>query len=117
MSKRERYPYRASVEGLAQQIATLVLAYKFTAPQREYRFCEGRKWQFDFAWPGKKVAVEYEGGIYSHLGHTRVGRFVSDMQKYNEAAILGWTVLRFGPDETRTAKAMNTMLRVLDAWR
>jgi hypothetical protein len=110
---RERYPYQASVEGLGQQIQTLVLSYKIPKPETEYRFWEGRKYQFDFAWPDKKVAIEYEGGIYSHLGHTRVGRFVSDMEKYNEAAILGWTVLRFGPDETRTGKAMNTMLRVL----
>ena len=31
-------------------------------PEREYKFYEGRKWRFDFAFPSAMVAIEIEGG-------------------------------------------------------
>ena len=27
-------------------------------PKHEFRFCDDRKWRFDFAWPGVKIAIE-----------------------------------------------------------
>lgn len=63
-------------------------------PEREYKFAPGRKWRFDFAWPEQKVAVEIEGGIWSHGRHVRGSGFSADCEKYNAAASLGWRVLR-----------------------
>ena len=59
--------------------------------EREYAFDETRGWQFDFAWPAQRVAVEIEG--YAHRGSEK--RFREDTAKYNAAACLGWTLLRF----------------------
>lgn len=63
----------------------------------EYRFCK-RKWRFDIAImkDGKKVALEYEG-IYGggKSRHTTQSGFTGDAEKYNEAAKLGWIVLRY----------------------
>lgn len=64
-------------------------------PLREYRFHPTRKWLMDFAWPRQRVAVEIEGGTYSNGRHTRGSGFAEDCMKYNAAALLGWTVLRF----------------------
>ena len=68
-------------------------------PAPEYRFHGTRKWRFDYAWPKCKVALEVEGGVWMRGRHTRGSGFVKDMEKYNQAALLGWTVLRVQPDE------------------
>ncbi len=63
--------------------------------EAEHRFCAGRKWRFDFAVPEKRLAIDLEGGIWTGGSHTRGGRFNSDAEKYNAAALLGWKVVRF----------------------
>ena len=73
------------------------LAPDLPEPEREYKFASalGRKWRFDVAWPECKVAVELEGGVYSGGRHTRGKGFEGDLLKLNQAALLGWRVLRF----------------------
>ena len=63
--------------------------------EREYRFCPGRQWRFDFAAPLAKVAVECEGGTWSDGAHVRGAGYAEDCEKYNQAAVMGWKVLRF----------------------
>ena len=57
-----------------------------------------RRWRFDFAHRPSKTAIEIEGGVWSGGRHTRGSGYVGDCQKYNEAALLGWTVLRLTPE-------------------
>lgn len=71
-----------------------VLQAKLLMPEREFRFHPTRKWRFDFAWQAKRIAVEIEGGIWINGAHVRGKHFESDSEKYNEAALLGWTVIR-----------------------
>ena len=55
------------------------------AHEREYRFAEGRKWRFDFAWLAQRVAVEIEG-ITPQVGrHQRLPGFLADAEKYEAA--------------------------------
>jgi very-short-patch-repair endonuclease len=61
----------------------------------EYKFHPTRKWRFDLAIPDVKLAIEIEGGVYTKGRHTRGSGFIKDIEKYNEAAINGWTLLRF----------------------
>ena len=68
---------------------------KFPTPEKEYKFCEGRRWKFDFAYPDQKIAIECEGGIWTMGRHTRGKGFMNDCEKYNRAAIDGWKVLRY----------------------
>lgn len=67
---------------------------RLPAPEREYRFSPPRRWKFDFAWPGCKVALEVEGGTWVGGAHTRGKHFEADAEKYNMAACNGWLVLR-----------------------
>lgn len=80
-------------------------------PQTEYKFARDivgnqkgvrerlkkiglKDWRFDYAYPEKKIAIEYEGGVYIQGGHTRGGKYTDDCQKYNKAQFLGWKVFR-----------------------
>lgn len=87
--------------------------YKLT-PEREYRFLEGRKWAFDFAWPDFHLAVEIEGGTaFGKSRHSRGKGFEEDARKYNKATILGWRVLRFTTNQVATAEAIDFVREAL----
>lgn len=68
-------------------------------PEQEYKFHPIRLWRFDFAWPSKNhmVAIEYDGGLWKHGGgrHNRPKGFINDMEKINQATVMGWRVLRY----------------------
>lgn len=66
-------------------------------PETEFVFAPPRKWRFDYCWPRQKVALEVEGGVWTRGRHTRGAGFLKDMEKYNEAARLGYLVLRTTP--------------------
>jgi len=67
-------------------------------PHYAYHFHPSRKWEFDFAWPDQKLAVEIEGGIWIRGRHNRGAGYEQDCEKYNQAVLLGWRVLRFTPE-------------------
>jgi very-short-patch-repair endonuclease len=81
-----------------------IKALKLPDPEREYKFCDDRRWRFDFAWVDKRLALEIEGGVWlSKFGkksrHFYGAGAIADMEKYNFAAELGWRVLRYTPDK------------------
>ena len=104
----------AKKSDLEETLAFQIRVAGLPAPEREYRFHPVRKWRFDFAWPAVKVAVEAEGGTYSRGRHTRGAGFADDCIKYNEAALLGWTVLRFPGKEILAGRALDTLERALE---
>ncbi|PUZ26387.1 hypothetical protein DCC81_12015 [Chitinophaga parva] len=68
---------------------------------REHRFHPERKWRFDFALVDHKIAIEYEGIMAGKSRHTTISGYTGDTEKYNAAAELGWTVLRFTVKNSR----------------
>ena len=66
-------------------------------PVPEYKFHPIRKWRFDFAWINMKIAMECEGGTWIKDGgrHNRPKGYKADMEKYNQAQLLGWIILRY----------------------
>ena len=83
-------------------------------PVREHRFNPPRKFRFDFCWLNIKLAVEIEGGTYKKSRHTSARGFKQDCEKYNQAELLGWTVLRFDSAMVNNLEAINTTLHALD---
>ena len=64
--------------------------------EREFRFHPERKWRADFAHVAIRTLIEVEGGIF-RLGagrHNRGAGYAKDAEKYLEAVLAGWTVLR-----------------------
>lgn len=82
---------------------------------RELRFHPTRKWRFDLAQPGILLAVEVEGGVFVAGRHTRGKSFEADCEKYAEALILGWDVLRVTPDQVRRGEALSWIERAMEA--
>ena len=86
-------------------------------PQREFKFHAKRNWRFDFAWPEYLVAVEMEGGIFMPKGgHRSIGKYMVDSEKYNEAAVLGWRVIRFNAKDIkdRPAQCIDVVQRAIE---
>jgi len=88
---------------------------KFPEPKREHRFHPDRKWRFDFAWPGHRLALELEGGTWTKGRHTRAKGYQGDCQKYNAAAVAGWLVLRFTGEMIRSGEAIKLLDMAFDA--
>lgn len=65
----------------------------------EHKFCDSRRWRFDYACLQIATAIEIEGGAYTRGRHTRGKGFVSDLEKYNTAQLFGWVVLRYTPQQ------------------
>lgn len=74
---------------------------------REYKFHPLRRWRFDFCWPDHKFSVEVEGGVFTNGRHTRGAGYSADLEKYNEAVMLGWKVLRFTGSMVKSGVALN----------
>lgn len=91
---------------LDQQLAAVGLP----PGQPEFCFAPPRRWRFDRAWPELLVAVEVEGVTGGDGGrHQRRDGFARDCEKYNAAALAGWTLLRFTPRQIRTGAALRTL--------
>lgn len=92
-------------------------AAKVPKPVTEYKFHPTRKWRFDYCWPDRKVALEIEGGVFVKGRHTRGVGYLKDMEKYSEAAILGWCVVRCTPQQLNDGSAFTWVKRALDRER
>ena len=67
--------------------------------EREVRFHPSRRWRADFAHLPSRTLIEIEGGIYVNGRHNRAAGFAADLEKYLEATLAGWRVVRLGPSQ------------------
>lgn len=83
---------------------------------RELMFAKGvgRRWRFDFAFPDRMIALEVEGGSWVNGAHNRPSSFEGDCEKYSEAAIAGWRVIRVTGAQVRNGQALNFVIRALE---
>ena len=94
---------------LEADMAFQICAVKLPRYVHEWQFCQ-RRWRFDFAWPERKVALEVEG-----FGHHKLNRYLSDLEKYNEAAVLGFCVIRVTGAMVKDGRALAIIERALEA--
>ena len=84
----------SKVSKLEQRFALLWRSMNGPALEREFRFHPTRKWRADFAHLPSRTLIEIEGGIWIRGRHTTPSGFTADAEKYLEAALAGWRVLR-----------------------
>lgn len=119
---------RAKREALELALLRELRAHKVPEPYRQHRFHPSRRWLFDFAWPVLEVsargempmrmgglAVEVDGGTFSGGRHVRGKGYAADCEKLNEAALLGWCVIRVTGATIKNGQALGWILRGLDA--
>jgi len=86
---------------------------KVPEPVTEYKFHPSRRWRFDYAWPEKSLALEVDGGGFVGGRHSRGTGIEKDCEKFNEAAVLGWTVLRVTPRQVSDGRALAWVQEIL----
>ena len=94
-------------------VVLLCRAHGLPAPVPEYRFHPSRRWRFDWAWPEQKIALEQEGAVWVRGRHTRGPGVIQDMEKYNQAAVLGWRLLRLTPQQVKAGAALPLLQELL----
>lgn len=82
-------------------------------PVREHRFHVKRKWRMDLAWPGLLIGVEVDGGIHIRGRHTRPLGYRKDCEKFAEAALLGWRLIRVVPEQITDGSALRWVTGLL----
>jgi very-short-patch-repair endonuclease len=81
--------------------------------ERDQPFVLYRDWRFDFVHHGYRIAVEVEGGTYSGGRHTTGTGYQGDCEKYNEATLNGYLLLRFTSKDIHNGKAVDTIERAV----
>lgn len=84
-------------------------------PELEHAFAKPRRWRFDLAWPRHMLAVEVEGGTWTAGRHSRGAGYEADIEKYNEATLLGWRVLRVTTHMVADGRALAIVQRAFAA--
>ena len=80
----------------------------------EHRFHPTRMWRFDYAIPEHRIAIEIDGGVWIEGRHNRPKGYIADLDKFNNAAALGWRVLKFTPQQQHTMKALRLIKEAIE---
>jgi len=100
--RRLRFRDKHSPSRLEHRFMLLWKALDGPPLEREFRFDPVRRWRADFAHLPSRTLIEIEGGIWISGRHNRAAGFVADMEKYLEAALAGWSVIRLADAHLET---------------
>jgi very-short-patch-repair endonuclease len=79
--------------------------------QPEFKFHDKRKWRLDYVigcsprYYAASLAVEIEGGLWTHGRHTRAKGYENDLRKYNAATAMGYRIFRFSTNQVLRGEA------------
>lgn len=90
-------------------------ARRMPVPEAEYRFAPPRRWRFDYCWPDRLLAVEVDGGGWNNGRHSRGLGMRNDCEKFAEALMRGWRVLRVMPEHVKSGQAAEWAQKILEA--
>lgn len=100
---------------LERKFRLLWAAIKGPELEQEFKFHPTRRWRADFAHHASQTLIEVEGGIHSYGRHNRASGFIKDAEKYLEANLLGWRVIRL-VGEQLTPETLERIARHLDKY-
>jgi hypothetical protein len=86
---------------------------KLPEPVPEFTFHPTRKWRADYCWPAHMLMLEVEGGLWTNGRHSRGSGAIADLEKYSEAAIMGYRVLYCTPEQLHNGVALDRVIRAL----
>jgi len=99
-------------------LATMLAALRAAGVEdacEEFLFAKPqRRWRFDLSWPDRMVAFELEGLLKQRPGrHQSYAGQSKDLEKYNEAALRGWLLVRATPRQVASGQALSWLCRAL----
>ena len=100
-------------KGQAEDLMALILKDMRLKFEREFRFAPPRRWKADFLVEGK-LLLEVEGVTYfgPRIGrHQSAKGYEKDCEKYNEALLAGYDVLRVTQNMVRDGRAQEFVRR------
>lgn len=112
--ERPPIPVSSDKGRLVETFASLWSQLGGQALVRELRFDPVRRWRFDFAHEGARVAIEINGGVWSNGRHVRGAGYLRDREKVNAAQAAGWRVFELGTGQV-TPDAVQQIIEVIDA--
>lgn len=114
--QRSKSTEKQSIIGGETMFSRLVMTIIGLRVVQEYKFHPIRKWRFDYAIVEYKIAIEVEGGIWRKGGgaHSRPANIIRDIEKYNQAAVSGWVVIRVTPQELISNKTIRLIKSALE---
>ena len=86
--------------------------------ETEFQFHPTRKWRADYAVrrrSGPPLLVEVEGGSMMNGRHNRAQGFENDCQKYAEAMVLGYRILRVTSLQVMNMKAIRWIIKLTES--
>lgn len=83
----------------------------------EFRFHPTRRWRADYAHLESRTLIEVEGGVWVGGRHNRAAGFVADAEKYFEAALGGWRVVRLVDSQLNLANIGRIVTAIQNEWR
>ena len=115
----------AKISKLESDFLLGIMLRSMPIPIRQYRFHDKRRWKLDFYWPRSSVAVETDGGTYTHgkknkngvvsrSGHLTPLGYYNDCCKGNHCAIAGITLLRADAKMVKTGEIFDQLQAVFD---
>ena len=112
-AKTKRPKRGGKVESEGESLLSLQLKALKIAFEREFKFCQDRKWRADFHLVDKMILIEVEGGIWSGGRHTRAKGYLGDMEKYNSATMMGYQVIRFSTEQVKSGLAIQQIEKMV----
>lgn len=109
-------PIKSKITHLEDKLLMQIQNSKLPLPEREYKFHPTRRWRFDFAYLDAMIAIEVEGGVWNQGRHTRPSGFEGDCEKYNEAAICGWSIIRVTGKMINSGMAIDQISRAINGF-
>lgn len=84
--------------------------------EAEFRFHPTRRWRADYAHLESRTLIEVEGGVWVGGRHNRATGFVADAEKYFEAALGGWRVVRLVDSQLNLANIGRLVAAIQNEW-
>ncbi len=108
---RKNHRTRKQPAGLFEQLCE---AHGLPVPVAEYVFAPPRRWRFDWLFEGwLALEIEGVGPAGSEGRHQRIAGWLKDMEKYREAVILGFAIIRVTTREVDDGSAFEIIHRAL----
>lgn len=101
-----------NAQATADQFKLLCRAHGLPEPEPEFEFHRDRKWRFDWIFD-RWVALEVLGGTWTGGHHSRGKDQQDDWEKWNEATVMGFSVLFVSPQDVTSGKACELVKRAL----